>query len=31
MYVPDHYANLAAELAEHMEVQGGGTKASAGT
>jgi hypothetical protein len=31
LYVPDHYANLAAEHAEHMEAQGGETKASAET
>jgi polyphosphate kinase len=31
LYVPDHYANLAAEHAEHMEAQGGETKASART
>jgi hypothetical protein len=31
MYVPDHYANLAAELAEQMEAeaQSGEAKASA--
>jgi hypothetical protein len=31
MYVPDHYANVAAEHAERMEAQGGEAKASAGT
>ena len=31
MYVPDHYANVAAEHAERMEAQSGEAEASAGT
>jgi hypothetical protein len=31
MYVPDHYANVAAEYAEHARAEGGEAKARAGT
>jgi hypothetical protein len=31
MYVPDHYANVAAEYAEHAQAQGGDAAANAGT
>jgi hypothetical protein len=31
MYVPDHYANVAAEHAERMEAQSGEAEASART
>ena len=31
MYVPDHYANVAAEHAERMEAHGGEASTGAGT